>query len=317
MMISKACPRETYGKALLEAARTDERITALDADLSGSTMSCLLRQEFPERFFEMGIAEQNMVSVAAGMSLTGSIPFVHSFSMFITGRAFEQVRQSVALPKANVKLVGSSCGFSDFGDGATHQSLEDAAIMRAIPNMTVLIPMDPNDVRAAVAEALAIDGPVYIRLTRSEMEFIDVPADYSIREPFLLRDGSDVAIVANGSMTSLALAASQKLASEGIAASVINVSCLKPLAAEPLFSLIEGTAGIVTVEEHSVVGGLGSAILEALAARPKPLAMVGALDVFGQSAWSQDELLNHYGLTVDTICSRVRSLVEGRTIGHA
>lgn len=316
-MTNKACPRETYGKALLEAARADKRITALDADLSGSTMSCLLRQEFPERHFEMGIAEQNMVSVAAGMSLTGKVPFVHSFSMFVTGRAFEQVRQSVALPKANVKLVGSSCGFSDFGDGATHQALEDAAIMRAIPNMTVLVPMDPRDVRAAVAEALAIDGPVYIRLSRSEMEFVDVPGSYSIREPIVLRDGTDVVIVANGSMTSVALRASQALALEGIAAKVVNLSCLKPLPAASLVHVTEGAAGIVTVEEHSIVGGLGSAVLEALAARPKPLEMVGAMDVFGQSAWSQEELLDHYGLTVDSVCRSARRVVEGRRAGHA
>src|SRR5690554_421929 len=171
-MMKKACPRETYGRALLQAAGEDDRIVALDADLSGSTMSCLIRQNYPERYFEMGIAEQNMVAVATGLALSGKMPFVHSFSVFLTGRAFEQIRQSVALANANVKLIGSSYGFSDFGDGATHQALEDVALMRTLPNMTILVPMDPAEVVEAVALARQIQGPVYVRISRTAMEYL-------------------------------------------------------------------------------------------------------------------------------------------------
>lgn len=307
----KACPRETYGRALLAAARQDQRVVALDADLSGSTMSCLVRQEFPERFFEMGIAEQNMVAVGAGLSLTGKIPFVHSFSMFVTGRAFEQVRQSVALPKANVKLVGSSYGFSDFGDGATHQSLEDAAIMRSIPNMTVLIPGDPKEVEAAVALALAIEGPVYIRISRSEMAFLPVSSTAdSALAPVVVADGTDVAVVANGIMVERALQAKALLANEGVSLRVINVPSLKPLHGAALLELVQGCRGVVTAEEHTVMGGLGSAVLEVMAAQPLPLEMVGVQDCFGQSAWSHEELLQHYGLTSEAIAEKARLLAR-------
>ena len=198
-MTKLACPRETYGKYLVQVAAKDERIVALDADLSGSTMSCLLRQEFPQRHFEMGIAEQNMVAVAAGLAFSGKIPFVHSFSIFLTGRAFEQVRQSVALANANVKLVGSSYGFSDFGDGATHQALEDVAVMRVLPNLTVLVPMDAGEVEEAVIWP-GIDGPVYIRISRSPMEFLrkEQPGS-SLLEPSLMAEGQDLVVFANGS----------------------------------------------------------------------------------------------------------------------
>ncbi len=308
----KACPRETYGRALLAAAERDQRVVALDADLSASTMSCLVRQSFPERFFEMGIAEQNMVAVGAGLSLTGKIPFVHSFSMFVSGRAFEQVRQSVALPKANVKLVGSSYGFSDFGDGATHQSLEDAAIMRAIPNMTVLIPGDPKEVEEAVALALAVEGPVYIRISRSEMPFLpDSSSAATGLAPVLVADGTDVAVIANGLMVEAALQAREMLQGEGLSLRVINVPSLKPFHSSELMQLVQGCQGIVTAEEHSIVGGLGSAVLEAFAGQPLPLRMVGVADQFGQSASSHEELLTHYGLTSADIAAKARE-VAGR-----
>ncbi|HHT41906.1 MAG TPA: transketolase family protein [Firmicutes bacterium] len=312
-MTKLACPREAYGRHLVKTAAADERIVALDADLSGSTMSCLLREEYPERFFEMGIAEQNMVAVAAGLALSGKIPFVHSFSMFLTGRAFEQVRQSVALAKANVKLIGSSCGFSDFGDGATHQALEDVAVMRALPNMTVLVPMDAAEVAEAVDLALEIQGPVYIRISRSPMEYLTkaIPGS-SLFEPALMADGRDLTVFANGLMTTEALQAREILAKEGISLRVVNVSCVKPLSKEAIQRWAEDVQGVITVEEHSVIGGLGSAVLEALALSPRPTYVMGAEDVFGQSAQSHEELLVYYGLTKEAICQRARFLLGRR-----
>jgi transketolase len=296
----------------VQVAAKDERIVALDADLSGSTMSCLLRQEFPQRHFEMGIAEQNMVAVAAGLSFSGKIPFVHSFSIFLTGRAFEQVRQSVALANANVKLVGSSYGFSDFGDGATHQALEDVAVMRVLPNLTVLVPMDAKEVEEAVDLALKIDGPVYIRISRSPMEFLrkEQPGS-SLLEPSLMAEGKDLVVFANGLMTKTALEAREILAQEGISIRVVNVSCVKPLAEESIRRLAADVQGVITVEEHSVIGGLGSAVLEALALTPKPTCLIGVQDTFGQSAQSHEELLEHYGLTKEAICERARFLMGG------
>jgi transketolase len=294
----------------VQVAAKDERIVALDADLSGSTMSCLLRQEFPQRHFEMGIAEQNMVAVAAGLAFSGKIPFVHSFSIFLTGRAFEQVRQSVALANANVKLVGSSYGFSDFGDGATHQALEDVAVMRVLPNLTVLVPMDAKEVEEAVDLALKIDGPVYIRISRSPMEFLrkEQPGS-SLLEPSLMAEGKDLVVFANGLMTKTALEAREILAQEGISIRVVNVSCVKPLAEESIRRLAADVQGVITVEEHSVIGGLGSAVLEALALTPKPTCLIGVQDTFGQSAQSHEELLEHYGLTKEAICERARFLM--------
>ena len=309
-MTKLACPRETYGKYLVQVAAKDERIVALDADLSGSTMSCLLRQEFPQRHFEMGIAEQNMVAVAAGLAFSGKIPFVHSFSIFLTGRAFEQVRQSVALANANVKLVGSSYGFSDFGDGATHQALEDVAVMRVLPNLTVLVPMDAKEVEEAVDLALKIDGPVYIRISRSPMESLrkEQPGS-SLLAPSLMAEGKDLVVFANGLMTKTALEAREILAQEGISIRVVNMSCVKPLAEESIRRLAADVQGVITVEEHSVIGGLGSAVLEALALTPKPTCLIGVQDTFGQSAQSHEELLEHYGLTKEAICERARFLM--------
>lgn len=309
-MAKQACPRTTYGQYLVKLAEKDQRIVALDADLSGSTMSCLLRERFPQRHFEMGIAEQNMVAVAAGLSFCGKIPFVHSFSMFLTGRAFEQVRQSVALANANVKLVGSSYGFSDFGDGATHQALEDVALMRALPNMTVLVPVDPEEVEEAVELALEIQGPVYIRISRSPMEYLAKEAPgASLLEPALMADGGDITVFANGLMTKTALEAKELLAQEGISLRVVNVSCVKPLATEHIQRFAADVRGVITIEEHSAIGGLGSAVLEALALAPKPTSLIGVEDQFGQSAQSHEELLQHYGLTAAAICERARLLM--------
>lgn len=294
--------RTAYGEALLALAKENPAVVALDADLCGSTQSVIIEKYFPERYFEMGIGEQNMISVAAGLSLTGKIPFAHSFSVFATGRPFDQIRQSVCLPGLNVKIVGSSCGLSDFADGATHQSIEDLATMRVLPNMTVLCPADAEETKWAVRAAAAVDGPVYIRLNRNDLPVLfDGTTAFEIGKPLELRKGEDVALVATGTMTSVALEGADLLEKKGISARVIHLGTIKPLDISALGEAVRGVRGIVTCEEHSVFGGLGSAVAEALSADPLPLRMVGIQDRFGQSAVCYEELLEHYGLTKEGI----------------
>lgn len=308
-------PREVYGRTLVEIGRENPNIVVLEADLGKSTMSCYFEQEFPERFFEMGIAEANMTSFAAGLSLTGKIPFTNSFAVFAAGRAFDQIRQGICIPKLNVRIVGSSCGLSDFGDGSTHQSVEDVAIMRAIPNMTVLVPADGNETRTMIRALANYEGPVYMRITRNDVPDV-MPADapFTVGRPHLIRNGSDAVVFANGQMVSLALEAAGRLASEGISVRVVNVSTMKPVNRAALAALVQGTRGVVTAEEHSLVGGLASVIREVLQGLPVPLRTVGIDDVFGQSAHSYQELLQVYGLTSDDIAAAVRSslAVPGR-----
>jgi len=295
--------RTWYGKALLELARRDPTIVALDADLSKSTMSTYIEQEFPERFIEVGIAEQDMIGIAAGLALTGLRPFANSFAVFITGRAYDQVRQAIAYPNLNVKLVGSSAGLSDFGDGATHQSIEDISLMRGLPNMTVIVPADHIQTRAATLYLGTHTGPAYLRISRTETEAI-FPDDYVFRlgKVDRLVRGSDVAIVASGTITATALDASRRLASIGISASVVCVSTLKPLDTEDLIDALEETRNVITLEEHSVYGGLGSIVAELLGSSGGyRVHMMGVKDRFGQSAESFTDLLDCYGLTADDV----------------
>jgi transketolase len=237
-MKSGKAPRTAYGEKLLELAKINQDIVALDADLSKSTMSCLIEEHFPERFFEMSIAEQNMVATAAGMALKGKIPFVNSFAVFLTGRAFDQIRQSVAYPAANVKLCGSSSGFSDFGDGATHQSIEDLALMRVLPNMVVLSPVDEIETREMVKFMVNHEGPVYIRLDRNETPLI-LPENYQFvpGQPTVIKEGQDVTIFATGRMVSLAINAADNLAKEKIAAEIVNIGTIKPMNKEAILQL--------------------------------------------------------------------------------
>ena len=310
-MTNKASLREAYGKELLELAGRDERIVALDADLSKSTMSCYLAEAFPERFFEMGIAEQNMVSVAAGLALVGKIPFVNSFAVFAAGRPYDQIRQGIALPKLNVKIIGSSCGLSDYGDGATHQAVEDIAIMRSIPNMTVISPVDANETKKVIRAVLTHQGPVYIRLHRDELPVITGEAGkFTIGRIDRLRAGKDIAIFANGIMVSMALAAAVKLAKIGISVKVLNVPTVKPLDVEGVIKEARGCRGVVTAEEHSIIGGLGSAISEALNKTPVPLERVGVNDSFGQSSESYQKLLTAYSLTIEAIVKASKGLLS-------
>ncbi len=309
MKLGKA-PRIAYGEEVLELAKTNQNIVSLDADLSKSTMSCLIEEHFPERFFEMSIAEQNMVATAAGMALKGKIPFVNSFAVFLTGRAFDQIRQSVAYPANNVKVCGSSSGLSDFGDGATHQSIEDLALMRSLPNMIVLSPVDEIETRAMVRFMAEHQGPVYIRLDRGDVPLVfDESYRFKLGEPTVIQTGSDVTIFGTGQIIGLALQAAERLAQHDISAEVVNVGTIKPLNEHVVMKLAEKTKAIVTVEEHNIHGGLGSAIAETLMKSKVPIVPVGINDRFGQSAKTYDALLTEYGITTDAICDAVKEVL--------
>ncbi len=300
--------RMVYGTTLVELGRQDERIVVLDADLGGSTMGKLFEAEFPERHFEMGIAEANMTSVAAGLAQTGKIPFTNSFAVFAGGRAYDQIRQTIAIGKLNVKICGSSSGLSDFGDGATHQCVEDMAIFRAVPNMTVICPADANETREAVKAIARMDGPCYLRLNRNDYPNVtEEGAPFEIGVPKLLKDGTDIALFAVGYMTGVALEAAREL--EGsISVRVINVSTIKPMDKEMIRKMAEGCRAVVTAEEHNVAGGLGSAVAEALCENPIPMKMVGIKDTFGCSGHNYQEVLAYHGLTREAVAEAVREM---------
>jgi len=303
--------RKVYGETLVELGRENERIVALDADLSKSTMTRFFEQEFPERFFEMGIGEQNMIGTAAGLALSGKIAFANSFSVFAAGRPYDQIRVSVCIGKVNVKIIGSSCGISDFGDGATHQSIEDVAIMRALPNMTVLAPVDGIETRKMIRAIAEYDGPVYVRINRNEMpDVFGEDEEFKIGKPYVIRKGKDVTVFAHGYMVFKALMAAGALEKEGISLRVVNVSTLKPIDEEAIKELAGGVKGIVTAEEHSIIGGLASAISFILRGRAVPIEVIAIKDCFGQSALSYEQLLEHYGLTDTAIIKAVRKILE-------
>ncbi len=310
-MKTGVAPRLAYGEKLLELARSNKDIVALDADLNTSTMSCLIEQNYPERFFEMSIAEQNMVATAAGMALKGKIPFVNSFAVFLTGRAFDQVRQSVAYPALNVKICGSSAGLSDYGDGATHQSVEDIALMRALPNMVVLSPVDEIETRAMVEFMVGHKGPVYLRLDRNDTPIIlDDSYKFELGKPTLIAEGTDVTIFATGRMVSIAIGAAETLkANDNISAQIVNVGTIKPLDQAAVQKFAGKTGAVVTAEEHNVFGGMGSAIAESLMTSKIPIVPVGVQDRFGQSAMTYEELLVEYGLTEEAIAQAARKVI--------
>ncbi|MHC4069222.1 MAG: transketolase family protein [Planctomycetota bacterium] len=303
--------RKVYGETLLELAKKDERIVALDADLCKSTMTCLLEKELPERYFEMGIGEQNMVSTAVGLALSGKIAFVNSFAVFSAGRPYDQIRQSAYLGNLNIKIIGSSCGISDFGDGATHQGIEDIALMRAVPNMTVLSPADGIETRKMVKAAVAHEGPVYIRINRNEVpDVTESSGEFEIGTPYVIREGKDVTVFATGYMVFKALKAAEQLEEEGISLRVVNASTLKPIDEGLVKKLVEGVKGIVTAEEHSIIGGLASAITFILRGNGVPIEAVAIADCFGQSALDYEQLLAHYGLTDTAIIEAGRKVFE-------
>jgi transketolase len=302
--------REAYGKTLVRLGMENERIVVLDADLCRSTMGILFEEAFPKRHFEMGIAEQNMASFAAGLSLTGKIPFINSFAVFATGRAYDQIRQSICIVSLNVKIVGSSYGLSDFGDGATHQSVEDIAIMRAIPNMTVLAPADAAETVKIVEAAVEYEGPVYLRLNRNPLpDIYDEGYDFKIGMPSMVKDGTDIVIFAHGILVFEALEAARSMEDEGISVRVVNVSTLKPVNGKEIKRFCEGMKGIVTAEEHSIIGGLGDIVSAIMKGSAVPMETIGILDQFGQSSQSYLELLEHYGLTRKEEIEAVRRLM--------
>jgi transketolase len=303
--------REVYGRTLVELGRENPDIVVLEADLGKSTMTCYFEEAFPDRFFEMGIGEANMTSFAAGLSLTGKIPFTNSFAVFAAGRAFDQIRQGICIPRLNVKIVGSSAGLSDFGDGSSHQSVEDVAIMRAIPNLAVLVPADGNETRAMTRAIAACQGPVYMRITRNDLPDVTTAnAPFEMGQPRVVRDGSDVVVFAMGQMVSEALLAADDQGSRGVSVRVVNVSTLKPIDAAALLAAARGAQGIVTAEEHSLIGGLASVISFVFRGQGIPIQCVGIADEFGQSAHSYRELQEAYGLTAAHISACVHSLIR-------
>ncbi len=308
----KVSLRKAYGEALVEAGKNDSSIIALDADLCKSTMSILFEKEFPERFIEMGIAEQNMTSMAAGLAIAGKTPFINSFAMFNTGRNYDQIRQSVCLPKLNVKICGSGCGFSDFGDGATHQALEDVSLMRCLPNMTIIVPADAEETRKAVEASLRIKGPVYLRINRVDVPVITNPENsLEIGKPYTLKDGKDYVIFSNGIMLHKSLEAANKLSESGISVKVVNVPWVKPLDEKEIINLAKGAKGVVVAEEHNKYGGLVSAISEIMACDGNVrVKCVAVEDRFGTSAENYDVLLNKYGLTSERIIDVIQKFSD-------
>lgn len=300
--------REAYGDALLEIAE-DEKVVVLDADLAKATSSAKFAKEYPDRFFDMGIAEQNLMGTAAGMAISGLKPFASTFAMFATGRAFEQVRNAICYPKADVKIVATHAGLSPNADGGSHQTVEDIALMRAIPNMTVLSPCDYNQAKAMIKKMKDMTGPVYIRLSRHPVIEVTEPIeDIDIKKADVLKKGEDLCIVATGVMVACALEAARELEEQGIRAAVINVHTIKPLDEETILQYAKICGRILTVEEHSVIGGLGSAICETVTKVGNCIVeRMGILDVFGQSG-DLGELMDHYGLTDKHIVNKAKEL---------
>ncbi|WP_297520200.1 transketolase family protein [uncultured Clostridium sp.] len=311
-MMAKIATREAYGKALVELGSVNDKVVVLDADLSKSTKTADFSKQFPERFINMGIAEANMMCVAAGMSTCGKIPFVSTFAMFAAGRAFEQVRNSICYPNLNVKICATHAGLTVGEDGASHQAIEDLALMRAIPNMTVISPSDSIETEAVIKAIAEYNGPCYVRLGRVGVNVINDNADYKfeIGKGIELRKGTDVTIVATGIMVDEALAAEAILKEEGISANVINIHTLKPLDTDLLVKAAKTTKTIVTVEEHNIIGGLGSAVSEAICeVFPVPVIKVGVQDTFGESG-QPAELLKAYGLTPEKIVEAVKKAIS-------
>ena len=304
--MSEKATRAAYGEALAELGKSNDKVVVLDADLSKSTMTATFQKAFPDRFFNAGIAEANMVDIAAGMSTMGLIPFCSTFAMFGTGRVYEQIRNSIAYPRLNVKLCMSHAGVSVGEDGASHQCLEDLALMRAIPGMTVICPADANETRKAVFAAAELDGPVYIRLARLATPVFEEDYPFQIGKATVLREGADVAVFATGLMVSEALKAAELLAGEGVSAAVINVHTVKPIDEECVAAWAEKCGRVVTVEEHSVIGGLGDAVAGALMGRVHcAFRKIGVQDQFGQSGKAWD-VLAEYGLTAPQIAQSIK-----------
>jgi transketolase len=312
-MANKIATREAYGKALAKLGQENERIVVFDADLSKSTKTADFKKVCPERFINMGIAEGNMMAVAAGMSTCDKIPFVSTFAMFAAGRAFEQIRNSICYPKLNVKICATHAGITVGEDGASHQSVEDISLMRSIPNMTVISPSDAVETEAVIRAITEYKGPCYVRLGRSGVSVINDNPEYKFElgKAITLRKGKDATIIATGIMVDAALEAYNTLSEEGIKVNVINIHTIKPIDTEAIVKASRETGVVITAEEHSIIGGLGSAVCEVLSEnQPTPVIRVGIKDTFGESG-KPAELLKAYGLTADDI---VKAVKKGLTI---
>ena len=307
--VKKIATRDSYGNALAELGKEYDNLVVLDADLSGATKTAVFKKAFPERHINCGIAEGNMIAVAAGLATTGKVPFASSFAMFAAGRAFEQVRNSVGYPHLNVKIGATHAGISVGEDGATHQCNEDIALMRTIPGMVILNPSDDVEAKAAVRAAYEHEGPVYLRFGRLAVPVINDKEDYKfeIGKGIVLREGKDVTIVATGLEVAESLEAAEMLAADGIDAKVINIHTIKPLDEELIIAAAKETGKVVTVEEHSVIGGLGSAVCDALSANlPTPVLKIGMNDMYGESGPAK-VLLEKYELDAKGIYKKIKA----------
>ena len=302
--------RDAYGQALAELGAINDKVVVLDADLSKSTKTNDFKKVYPERFFNLGIAEQNLLGTAAGFAAAGKIPFASSFAVFAVGRAYDQIRNSIAYPNLNVKIAATHAGLTVGEDGGSHQMLEDIALMRAVPNMTVIVPADGVETKQVVMAAAEHQGPVYIRLGRPKVPVL-LGDDYKfeIGKGVVLKEGTDVTLIGTGIMVSKAMEAAELLAADGISAAVVNISTIKPLDNALITEMAQKTGAVVTAEEHNIYGGLGSAVAEVLVETcPVPMARVGVEDKFGESGLP-DELLEKYGLTEANIAAKAKAVI--------
>ncbi len=310
--VIKKSARGEYGLTLADLGKTNKNIVVIDCDLSGSTMTKHFRAAFPERFFNVGIAEQDAVTTAVGLSTTGKIPFVSTFAVFASGRAWEQIRNGVCYPNFNVKVVATHCGVTVGEDGASHQALEDVAIMRAIPNMTVIAPADATEVREVITWAAEYKGPVYVRVSRANLPVIFKEGEYKFNpmKAVVMREGKDVTVVTNGETTCEVLGAAEILAKEGIELEVVHAPVVKPLDTTTIVESAKKTGKVVTVENHSIIGGLGGAVCETLSEnQPTKVLRIGTKDKFGQSG-TAEQLMDFYGFTAEKLAATIRGFVK-------
>ena len=309
--VTKIATRDAYGDALVSLGKKRNDVVVLDADLSGSTKTSKFAKAFPDRFFNIGIAEQDMMGTAAGLAVGGKLPFVSTFAVFATGRAWEQVRQSICYPNLSVKIVASHAGVTVGEDGGSHQSVEDIAVMRVIPNMTVIVPADGPETLQAIEAVAEHKGPCYVRVGRNKVPTLfDENYKFKIGKAHVFNEGKDAAIIATGIMVAEALKARDLLKAEGIDAGVINMSTIKPLDAAAVIAAAKRCGAIVTAEEHSIIGGLGGAVAEVLAeSAPIPMTRIGVKDTFGTSG-DGEGLLKHYGLSASDIAAAVKEVIK-------
>ncbi len=303
--------RSEYGKTLVELGKINPNIVVLDADLSSSTQTKLFAKEFPERFFNVGISEQDLITTAAGLSCTGKIPFVSTFAMFASGRAWEQVRNTICYSNLNVKIAATHGGITVGEDGASHQALEDISLMRSIPNMTVIVPADAEETRQAIKFAAEFNGPVYIRISRSNLpDIFDSAYKFDYKKANIIKEGKDITLITNGETLVETIDCAKILSEKGIDAEIINVPVVKPLDNETIINSAKKTNRVITIENHSIIGGLGSAVCELLSEKyPTQITRIGTNDEFGQSGTAK-ELMAFYGLNAEKLATKITGLFK-------